>query len=126
MYICVIAYSSGVAKLENPRLLQIHFHTLRHWKATKKYHRTYRIGPWVCAEEKTETASNLLHQCLTAIKDKETTLRLGMPVLNRNGTELMEQLGFRLISKSIRMFRGKPKHKGEILAIYGIGGPEKG
>lgn len=27
-------------KLQNPRLLQIHFHTLRHWKATAEYHRT--------------------------------------------------------------------------------------
>jgi integrase len=27
-------------KLQNPRLLQIHFHILRHWKATMEYHRT--------------------------------------------------------------------------------------
>jgi integrase len=27
-------------KLQNPRLLEIHFHTLRHWKATMEYHRT--------------------------------------------------------------------------------------
>jgi len=27
-------------KLQNPRLLQIHFHTFRHWKATMEYHRT--------------------------------------------------------------------------------------
>jgi len=27
-------------KLQNPRLLQIHFHTLRHWKATMEYHKT--------------------------------------------------------------------------------------
>jgi integrase len=27
-------------KLQNPRLVQIHFHTLRHWKATMEYHRT--------------------------------------------------------------------------------------
>jgi integrase len=30
-------------KLQNPRLLQIHFHTLRHWKATMEYHRTKDI-----------------------------------------------------------------------------------
>jgi integrase len=29
--------------LQNPRLLQIHFHTLRHWKATTEYHRTKDI-----------------------------------------------------------------------------------
>ena len=27
-------------KLQNPRLLYIHFHTLRHWKATMEYHTT--------------------------------------------------------------------------------------
>jgi integrase len=27
-------------KLRNPRLLDIHFHTLRHWKATMEYHKT--------------------------------------------------------------------------------------
>jgi integrase len=27
-------------KLQNPRLKEIHFHTLRHWKATMEYHRT--------------------------------------------------------------------------------------
>jgi integrase len=32
-----------VKKLENPRLKQIHFHTLRHWKATMEYHRTKDI-----------------------------------------------------------------------------------
>lgn len=30
-------------KLNNPRLLQIHFHTLRHWKATMLYHQTKDI-----------------------------------------------------------------------------------
>ncbi len=27
-------------KLQNPRILQIHFHTLRHWKGTMEYHKT--------------------------------------------------------------------------------------
>ena len=30
-------------KLNNPRLLEIHFHTLRHWKATMLYHQTKDI-----------------------------------------------------------------------------------
>jgi integrase len=30
-------------KLGNPRLLKIHFHTLRHWKATVEYHQTKDI-----------------------------------------------------------------------------------
>jgi len=31
------------SKLQNPRLLEIHFHTLRHWKATMEYHYTKDI-----------------------------------------------------------------------------------
>ena len=30
-------------RLGNPRLLRIHFHTLRHWKATMEYYRTKDI-----------------------------------------------------------------------------------
>ena len=30
-------------KLQNPRLLRITFHTLRHWKATMEYHKTRDI-----------------------------------------------------------------------------------
>jgi len=30
-------------KFGNPRILQIHFHTLRHWKATMEYHKTKDI-----------------------------------------------------------------------------------
>ena len=31
------------SKLQNPRLRQIHFHTLRHWKATMEYAKTKDI-----------------------------------------------------------------------------------
>jgi integrase len=31
------------AKMGNPRLMRIHFHTLRHWKGTMEYHRTKDI-----------------------------------------------------------------------------------
>jgi len=34
----------GAAKLQNPRILQITFHTLRHWKGTMEYHKTK--DPW--------------------------------------------------------------------------------
>lgn len=30
-------------KLENPRLTQITFHTIRHWKGTMEYHKTHGI-----------------------------------------------------------------------------------
>ncbi|MDI6691275.1 MAG: site-specific integrase [Candidatus Bathyarchaeota archaeon] len=32
------------SKTNNPRLLKIHFHTFRHWKATMEYHKTK--DPW--------------------------------------------------------------------------------
>jgi len=35
--------SKLAVKLQNPRLRQIHFHTLRHWKATMTYHKTRDI-----------------------------------------------------------------------------------
>ena len=34
---------NAAQKLGNPRLLKIHFHTFRHWKATMEYHRTKDI-----------------------------------------------------------------------------------
>jgi integrase len=35
-------------KLQNPRLLQISFHTFRHWKATTLQHQTH--DPWIVKE----------------------------------------------------------------------------
>jgi integrase len=34
---------NATKKLANPRILQIHFHTFRHWKATMEYHKTKDI-----------------------------------------------------------------------------------
>ncbi|RJS68580.1 site-specific integrase [Candidatus Bathyarchaeota archaeon] len=34
---------NAAKKLGNPRILQIHFHTFRHWKATMEYHKTKDI-----------------------------------------------------------------------------------
>lgn len=86
----------------------------------------YQIGPWVCAREKPKTASYMLLECINALVEKETELRIGMPAPNTNGMELMKELGFQLFGKSVRMVWGKRKHKGDILGIYGIAGPEKG
>lgn len=36
----VVTRKRTANKLQNPRLMQIHFHTLRHWKATMEYHKT--------------------------------------------------------------------------------------
>ncbi len=34
---------NAAQKIGNPRLLRIHFHTFRHWKATTEYHKTKDI-----------------------------------------------------------------------------------
>ena len=34
------AWKRMAIKLQNPRLLEVHFHSLRHWKATMEYHKT--------------------------------------------------------------------------------------
>jgi predicted N-acetyltransferase YhbS len=86
----------------------------------------YRIGPWVCAKQNSKVAGDLLLACTNSILEKETELRIGMPAPNTNGIELMKKLGFQLVGKSIRMVWGKHKHKGDVLGIYGIAGPEKG
>jgi len=36
----ILRHERLAAKLQNPRLLNISFHTLRHWKATLEYHKT--------------------------------------------------------------------------------------
>jgi len=86
----------------------------------------YRIGPWVCTKHYSKVAGDLLLTCIDSIVEKETELRIGMPTPNTNGIELMENLGFQLVGKSMRMVWGKHKHKGDIKGIYGIAGPEKG
>jgi hypothetical protein len=39
----VVTRKRTANKLQNPRIMQIHFHTLRHWKATMEYHKTRDI-----------------------------------------------------------------------------------
>jgi len=93
---------------------------------SRKISGIHHIGPWVCEKQDPRAACDLLVTCISAIEEKETELRIGMPAPNTNGIKLMEKFGFQLISKSIRMVCGKHKHKGDVMGIYGIAGPEKG
>jgi len=93
---------------------------------SRKVSAIHRIGPWVCAKQNPRAACDLLVACINAIEEKETELRIGMPAPNADGTKLMEKLSFQLVGKSIRMVWGKHKHKGDIVGIFGIAGPEKG
>jgi len=84
----------------------------------------HRIGPWVCANF--SVAEGLLNVFMEAVGGDETELRVGMPVVNRDGLALMEKMGFRLMGKSVRMVLGKRGRGGVVTGVYGIGGPEKG
>lgn len=85
----------------------------------------YWLGPWVCNSKCRSVAEKLLLSCVQTF-DYGGELRVGMPAPNLAGTGLMESLGFELSSKSIRMRLGGSKHFGNVKAIYGISGPEKG
>lgn len=91
----------------------------------RKTTRGYWLGPWVCNPKRPDVAEKLLLSCAQTF-DHRGELRVGMPAVNLAGVHLMENFGFKLTSKSIRMRRGGRKHLGNVEGIYGIGGPEKG
>ena len=82
------------------------------------------IGPWVCLDS--ETARRLFSTLVDAIEGEDCELHVGLPVLNVRGRRLIERLGFKLTSKSIHMLLGNRANQGDIMHVYGIGGPEKG
>jgi integrase len=65
------------AKLQNPRLLQISFHTFRHWKATMLYHQTkdpYYVKQFLGHKElrSTEVYINIEHTLFEPYNDEFT------------------------------------------------------
>jgi len=92
---------------------------------SRKTERGYWLGPWVCDEKHLEVARELIVYLLTMVKGN-FELRVGTPAPNTSGIQLLEELGFSLTSKSIRMFWGKRGHLGNVKENFGIGGPEKG
>ena len=91
----------------------------------RKTSKGYWLGPWICNPKSPNVAKKLALSCMHLF-DRDAELRLGMPAVNSIGMQLMQELGFRLTSKSIRMFRGKHNYSGDVKGVYGIGGPEKG
>ncbi len=83
------------------------------------------LGPWVCEEEHPEVARDLIVSFLHALK-ANSGLCVGIPAPNTMGIQLLEKLDFSLMSRSIRMFWGKPAYSGNAKENFGIGGPEKG
>jgi integrase len=68
-------------KLQNPRLLRISFHTLRHWKATMEYHKTkdpFYVKQFLghkCLKN-TEIYINIEHTLFEAGADDQFTVRI--------------------------------------------------
>jgi len=64
------------AKLKNPRLLQISFHTLRHWKATMEYHKTKDILHVMQILGHRSIQNTLVYTQLVNFKDDEYTAKV--------------------------------------------------
>lgn len=64
------------AKLQNPRLLQVTFHTFRHWKATMEYHKTRDILHVMQLLGHRNIKNTLLYTQLVDFKDDEYVARV--------------------------------------------------
>ncbi|MCW4046853.1 MAG: tyrosine-type recombinase/integrase [Candidatus Bathyarchaeota archaeon] len=63
-------------KLQNPRLLQISFHTFRHWKATMEYHKTKDILHVMQILGHRSIQNTLVYTQLVNFKDDEYTAKV--------------------------------------------------
>mgnify|MGYP002396050933 CR=1 FL=1 len=84
----------------------------------------YRVGPWVCNPENSETTRGLLKKCIEKLGE-DVKLYVGVPAENKVAVKIMREFGFEQYSKSIRMRFGN-KLTERIGGIFAIGGPEKG
>jgi len=85
-------------KLQNPRLLRISFHTLRHWKATVLYHQTKDIlyVKQFLGHRKVETT--LLYIQLADVIFKQTTDEFTVRVANKpDEIKALLEVGFEFV-----------------------------
>jgi len=85
--------------LQNPRLLRIHFHTLRHWKATVTYHQTkdpYYVQHMLGHKslKSTEIYVNIEHTLFQAGPNDEFTVRI---VENPQEIKELLEVGFEYV-----------------------------
>jgi integrase len=64
------------AKLKNPRITQISFHTFRHWKATMEYHKTKDILHVMQLLGHRNIKNTLIYTQLIHFKDDEYTAKV--------------------------------------------------
>jgi integrase len=87
-------------KLANPRLKEIHFHTLRHWKATMEHHKTkdpYHVKQLLGHKslKNTEIYINLEQAIFSEGEDSEYTTRITKTV---KGARAVLEVGFEFVT----------------------------
>lgn len=94
-------------KLGNPRILQIHLHTLRHWKATTEYHRTKDILHVMKMLGHKNINNTMLYTQLVNFESDNYTTRVSDSV--KEDRELIEA-GFEYVTErnGVKIYR-KPK-----------------
>ena len=98
-------------KLGNPRLLRIHFHTLRHWKATMLYHQTKDILYVKEFLGHRKIDSTLLYIQIERVLFKETSDEFTVRVANKpEEIKALLEVGFEYVcEKNDLMFFRKRK-----------------
>jgi integrase len=91
-------------KLGNPRLLQVTFHTFRHWKATMEYHRTKDILYVMHLLGHKNIKNTLIYTQLVNFENDEHICKAATNV--KEATELIEA-GFEYICdvEGVKLFR---------------------
>jgi integrase len=91
-------------KFCNPRLRQITFHTLRHWRATTEYHRTRDILHVMQMLGHRNIKNTLKYTQLISLKDDDYTCKTATTV--KEASELVES-GFEYVTElqGVKLFR---------------------
>jgi len=85
----------------------------------------YNLGPWACDPSHPETAKELLATCVSRLTPG-AKIYVGVPSVNCAATVLLNESGFKMYSKSIRMRFGNELKDECAAGIFAIGGPMKG
>lgn len=91
----------------------------------RKAQEGYNVGPFVCIPGELQAARCLLEKCMEKL-GSETSMYLGVPAVNKEAVGILQELGFELYSKSIRMRLGKSLAPEKASGIFAIGGAMKG
>lgn len=80
----------------------------------------WTIGPWVCVR----AAELLLARAMAEAGG--AVLRLGVPALNEPALRLLQEQGFGVCGRQVRMYHGDQEGIGQLRHIWAIASPDKG